>query len=568
MPSGVQASSLARARRATIAFTLLLIVFVSAAFAADSPPDTSVKSAHAMVVAETPEAAAAGVAILKQGGNAIDAAAAASLATGVTHPASCGLGGGGFMLIYMASTGKFYALDYRETAPLKASSTMYIRDGKPDEELARNGALAIAVPGEIAGLDAALTRFGTMKFQKVAAPAVALARDGFSLGRHLAGEIQRMAPQLAQAPGLASVFLKADGTAPKAGDLIFEKKLADTIVALGDKPAAKFYHGAFAAELASFIDSHGGIISADDLAAYQPVWREPLHRAYQGDEVYVMPPPSSGGVVLEMLGMLEPGHLGGLGVNSPPYLARLIEVMRQGFIDREQYSDPAFVKVPIATLLSPQHIDQARDRALHHGAPEPTPAAAHDNGTANLAVVDSAGNVVVLTTTINTVFGSKLMEPKSGIILNDEMDDFAVAPNVPNAYRLEGVVANEIAPGKRPLSSMSPTIVVKNGKPILAVGGSGGPTIITGVLQILLDVIDFHLGPRAAVEEPRIHEQAEPSTVIIEEKMPVETRAALEQMGYKIRVVPMLGAVGAITIAPGSIRGAGDPRKGGMAAGL
>lgn len=521
-----------------------------------------------MVVAETPEAAAAGVAILKQGGNAIDAAAAASLATGVTHPASCGLGGGGFMLIYMASTGKFYALDYRETAPLKASSTMYIRDGKPDEELARNGALAIAVPGEIAGLDAALTRFGTMKFQKVAAPAVALARDGFSLGRHLAGEIQRMAPQLAQAPGLASVFLKADGTAPKAGDLIFEKKLADTIVALGDKPAAKYYHGAFAAELASFIDSHGGIISADDLAAYQPVWREPLHRAYQGDEVYVMPPPSSGGVVLEMLGMLEPGHLGGLGVNSPPYLARLIEVMRQGFIDREQYSDPAFVKVPIATLLSPQHIDQARDRALHHGAPEPTPAAAHDHGTANLAVVDSVGNVVVLTTTINTVFGSKLMEPKSGIILNDEMDDFAVAPNVPNAYRLEGVVANEIAPGKRPLSSMSPTIVVKNGKPILAVGGSGGPTIITGVLQILLDVIDFHLGPRAAVEEPRIHEQAEPSMVIIEEKMPVETRAALEQMGYKIRVVPMLGAVGAITIAPGSVRGAGDPRKGGMAAGL
>lgn len=521
-----------------------------------------------MVVAETPEAAAAGVAILKQGGNAIDAAAAASLATGVTHAASCGIGGGGFMLIYLASTGKFYALDYRETAPLKATSTMYIRDGKPDEELARNGALAIAVPGEIAGLDTALTRFGTMKFQQVAAPAVALARDGFSLGPHLAGEIQRMAPQLAQAPALASVFLKADGTTPKAGDLIFEKKLADTIVALGNKPADKFYHGALAAQLASFIGAHGGIVSADDLAGYKPVWGEPLHRAYQGDEVYVMPPPSSGGVILEMLGMLEPGHLGGLGVNSPPYLARLIEVMRQGFIDREQYSDPAFVKVPLATLLSPEHINRARDRALHHGVPAPTPTAAHDHGTANLAVVDSAGNVVVLTTTINTVFGSKLMEPKSGIILNDEMDDFAVAPNVPNAYRLEGVVANEIAPGKRPLSSMTPTIVVKNGKPILAVGGSGGPTIITGVLQILLDVIDFHLGPRAAVDEARIHEQAEPSTVIIEEKMPLETRAALEQMGYKIRVVPNLGAVGAITIAPGSIRGAADSRKGGMAAGL
>ncbi len=520
-----------------------------------------------MVVAETPEAAAAGVEILKAGGNAIDAAAAASLATGVTHAASCGIGGGGFMLIYLASTGKFYALDYRERAPLKATATMFMRDGKPDEELARNGALAIAVPGEIAGLDAALTRFGTMKFQRVAAPAVKLARDGFPLGTHLAGEIARMAPQLARAPGLAAVFLKADGTAPKPGDLIFQKNLADTIVRLGNKPADEFYHGDFAAALAGFIDAHGGIVSTADLAAYQAVWREPLHRAYQGDEVYVMPPPSSGGVVLEMLGMLEPGHLGGLGVNSPPYLARLIEVMRQGFIDREQYSDPAFVNVPIATLLSPKHINRARDRALHHGGPAPTPAAAHDHGTANLAVADSAGNVVVLTTTINTVFGSKLMEPKTGIILNDEMDDFAVAPNVPNAYRLEGVAANEIAPGKRPLSSMTPTIVVKNGKPILAVGGSGGPTIITGVLQVMLDVIDFHLGARAAVDEPRIHEQAEPSTVIVEEKMPLKTRSELEQMGYQIRVVPMLGAVGAITISPGSLHGGADARKGGMAAG-
>jgi len=549
------------------ALAAILLILVSTALAAGSPPDASVRGAHAMVVAETAEAAAAGLEILKHGGNAIDAAAAAALATGVTHPASCGIGGGGFMLIYLATTGKFYALDYRERAPLKATPTMYMRGGKPDEALARDGALAIAVPGEVAGLDAALTRFGTMKFQQVAAPAVRLARDGYPLGTHLAGEIKRMAPRIAHDPGLASVFLKPDGSAPAPGDLIFQKNLAETLVHLGDKPADKFYHGELAAELAGFIDAHGGIISAADLAAYQPEWREPLHRAYQGDEVYVMPPPSSGGVVLEMLGMLEPGHLVGLGVNSPPYLARLIEVMRQGFIDHDQYGDPAFVNVPVATLLSPEHINQARDRALHHAAPTPAPTAAHDHGTASLEVVDSTGNVVVLTTTINTIFGSKLMDPKTGIILNDEMDDFAVAPGVPNAFRLEGVAANEIAPGKRPLSSMTPTIVVKNGKPIIATGGSGGPTIITGVLQILLDVIDFHLGPRAAVDEPRIHEQAEPATVIIEEKMPLETRTALAQMGYQIRVVPMLGGVGAITIEHGSIRGAGDPRKGGMAAG-
>jgi len=552
-----------RALAAVAALTLAL----AAPLGADEHPGASVKAAHAMVVAESAEAAAAGVEILRHGGNAIDAAAAAALATGITHPASCGIGGGGFMLIYLAGSGKFYGLDYRERAPLTATATMYIRDGKPDEALARDGALAIAVPGEVAGLAAALTRFGTMKFQQVAAPAVRLARDGFALGPHLAAEIGWIAPRIVHDPGLAGVFLKPDGAAPKPGDMIFEKNLADTLVRLGDKPADKFYHGDFAAGLVAFIDAHGGIISTADLAAYEPVWREPLHRAYQGDEVYVMPPPSSGGVVLEMLGMLEPGHLGGLGVNSPPYLARLIEVMRQGFIDRDQYGDPAFVSVPIAKLLSPEHIDRARDRALHHSSPAPTPAAAHDHGTASLAVVDSAGNVVVLTTTINTIFGSKLMDPKTGVILNNEMDDFAVAKGVPNAFRLEGVTANEIAPGKRPLSSMTPTIVVKGGKPIIAAGGSGGPTIITGVLQVLLDIIDSHLGPRAAVDAPRIHEQAEPATVAIERKMPQATRDALAQMSYQIRVVPMLGAVGAITIAPGSLRGAGDARKGGMAAG-
>ncbi len=519
-----------------------------------------------MVVAETPEASAAGVEILRSGGNAVDAACAAALATGVTHAASCGIGGGGFMLIYLSSTGKFYALDYRERAPLKATATMFLRDGKPDESLARDGALAIAVPGEIAGIDAALRRYGTMNFQKVAAPAIRLARDGFPLGDHLAREIAMMREQLARDPGLSSVFLKPDGSAPKPGDLVFEKTLADTLQKLGNKPDDNFYQGPIADELAQFIQSHGGIITAEDFASYDPVWREPLHRAYQGYEVYTMPPPSSGGVVLEMLGMLEPGHLGGLGVNSPPYLARMIEVMREGFIDREQYGDPDFVKVPIVELLSPQHINQERERALHHKMGHPAEPA-HDHGTANLIAADAEGNVVVLTTTINTSFGSKLMDPKLGIILNNEMDDFAVAPGVPNAFHLQGATANEIAPGKRPLSSMAPTIVVRRGNPVIAAGGSGGPTILTGVLQALIDVIDFHLGPRASVDLPRVHEQAAPDTVFIEEKMPAKTVNALKQMGYPVKTVPKLGAVGVMTIAPGNLRGAGDPRKGGLAIG-
>ena len=546
-------------RSIRILFTILFIVSALPAHA---------EQAHkAMVVSESALASEAGLAILKQGGNAVDAATATALAVGVTNPASCGIGGGGFMLVYIAKEGKFYALDYRETAPHSASADMYYRDGRPNEELAKVGPLAVAVPGEIAGIDAALKRFGTMKFQQVAAPAVKLARDGFPLSEHLAAEIKSNVSMLAMDPGLKEVFLKEDGSAPAAGDKIYEKKLADTIERLGNTPVAKFYDGSIGKEIASFLEEHGGIITEDDLEDYEPVWRDPLHRAYHGMVVYTMPPPSSGGVVLEMLGMLEPGHLPGLGINSPPYLARLIEVMRQGFLDRSLYADPVYVHVPLDILLSPTHINEARDRALHQKSPAAMADEAHDHGTSNLCVVDEAGNVVALTTTINTVFGAKMTVPKLGIILNDEMDDFSVSPGVPNAYRLVGADANSIAPGKRPLSSMAPIIVVKQDKPVLVAGGSGGPTIITGVLQVALAVLDFHSSAEESVANPRLHEQGTPDVVIIEDKMPQTTRDALDQMRYKLRVIPSLGAVNAITIAPDNLHGAFDPRKGGGAVG-
>jgi gamma-glutamyltranspeptidase/glutathione hydrolase len=546
---------------------LLLLVVAALPLLAHATPAHSESARNAMVVSESAPASEAGLAILKQGGNAIDAATATSLAVGVTNPASCGIGGGGFMLIYIAKEGKFYALDYREAAPHAASADMYYRDGKPNEELAKVGPLAVGVPGEIAGIDAALKRFGTMKFQQVAAPAIKLARDGFPVSEHLAGEIKSGASMLAMDPGLKDVFLKEDGSAPIAGEKIYEKKLADTIEHLGNTPVAKFYDGPIGKELVSFLADHGGILTADDLADYQPVWRDPLHRAYNGMVVYAMPPPSSGGVVLEMLGMLEPGHLPGLGLNSPPYLARLIEVMRQGFEDRSLYADPVYVHVPLDVLLSPNHINEARERALHQKDPAAMAAEAHDHGTSNLCVVDEAGNVVDITTTINTVFGAKMTVPKLGIILNDEMDDFSVAPGVANAYKLVGADANSIAPGKRPLSSMTPIIVVKQDKPVLTAGGSGGPTIISGVLQVALDVLDFHSSAEDAVATPRLHEQANPDVVVIEQKMPQTTRDALDQMHYHLRVIPNLGAVNAITIAPGNLHGAFDPRKGGGASG-
>ena len=551
------------------AFLLALAIAISVAphsYADSAAPDTSAVGVHGMVVSESEDAARAGVEILKQGGNAVDAAVATALAVGVTNPASCGIGGGGFMLIYMAKAHAFYALDYRETAPLASRPDMYMRNGKPDEDLARDGILGAGVPGEIAGIDAALRRFGTMKFQQIALPAEKLAGDGYAVSPHLAKEIAMLAPKLKADPGLAQVFLKPDGSPPQAGDTIVAKNLAATMKSLGDNPVASFYHGEVAAAIAAFMKAHGGLISSVDLAQYRPDWRDPIRRRYGDYEVYAMPPPSSGGVVLEMLGALDSGHLAGLGVNSPPYLARLIEVMRQGFIDREQYADPSFVGVEIQKLLTDSHIQELRERAMHPKT-SPPPAAPHDHGTTNLLVADKDGNVVALTTTINTVFGAKMSVPALGIILNDEMDDFAVAPGVPNAYHLEGERANEVRAGKRPLSSMTPIIVTKNGAPVMTTGGSGGPTIISGVLQVALNILAFHLDAASAVNEPRIHEQAAPDVVIVEQTMPAATRDALAQMGYKLKVVPELGAVGAITIEPANLRGAADPRKGGGAVG-
>ena len=550
-----------RRARALISFILIAAFAVSPVRAA-----RAATAAHEMVVAESAPAARAGLEILRKGGNAVDAAVATSLALGVTNASSCGIGGGGFMLIDQAKTKPLYALDYRETAPAAARADMYLRNGKPDEELARVGALAVAVPGELAGLEAARRRFGTMKFSALAAPAIRLAISGFPLNPHMAHEIPMVAPIISADPGFRAIYFKPDGAPFHADAILRNPDLGEFIQRLGDDPVERFYHGAIAAKIADFVKARGGILTAQDLAAYRPVWRDPIHLSYDGYEVYTMPPPSSAGVVLEILGMLSGGDTGGLGADSPAYLARLIEVMRQGFIDRAQYADPAFVKVPLAALLSPKHIAAARDRALHHAPPAPI-AAAHDHGTSNFAVVDRYGDVVEVTTTVNTIFGSKLMVPSLGLVLNDEMDDFGVAPGVPNAFKLAGEKNNEVAPGKRPLSSMSPLIALKDGRPALAAGGSGGPTIITGVAQATIDSFAFHLEPEAAVRLPRVHMQAEPDIVFVEQNLPFHTRDALAAMGYHLKIVPELGAISAIRIRPGQLSGAFDPLKGGGAFG-
>lgn len=537
---------------------LLLTLSLGIAVAAEAP--------HAMIAAEGSEAAQAGLDVLKRGGNAVDAAVAISLALGVTNSGSCGVGGGGFMLIYWARNHKFYALDYREVAPYAASPSMYVQDGKANEDLARSGPLAVAVPGEIAGLDTALKRFGTMKFSALAAPAIRLADIGFPLSPHMARDVAYAADQIKRDPGFAATFFKPGGSPLKAGDIVHDKPLANLLRSLGDNPSQEFYRGQISKQIAAYMQAKDGLITEEDLTDYHPVWRDPLRFSYRGYDLYTMPPPSSGGVVLEMLGMLAPGHIEGLGFDSPAYLAQLIQIMRMGFVDRDSYADPAFVKVPIDELLSPAHLAQARKTALH-GLATPPSSEARDHGTSNFCVVDKAGNIVDVTTTVNTIFGAKIMIPAIGLILNDEMDDFSIAPGVPNAFKLVQSSANKIEPGKRPLSSMSPLIAMHHGAPAMVLGGSGGPTIITGVEQVALDLLDFRLEAQRAVEAPRIHHQAEPVTVFAEKNLDPKTIAALSQMGFQMKVVPELGAVTAIKISPGDLDGGFDPRKGGAALG-
>ncbi|MBV8450736.1 MAG: gamma-glutamyltransferase, partial [Deltaproteobacteria bacterium] len=395
---------------------------------------------------------------------------------------------------------------------------------------------------------------------------IKLAHDGFPITPHMADDIRLTASKISQDAGFRLIFFDDAGAPLKAGAIAYNRKLAALLEGLGNEPVTDFYHGKTARQIVGYMKQRGGILTLGDLADYSPVWRAPISIGYRGYQVYTMPPPSSGGVVLEILAMLESDPVSGFGVDSPLYVARLIQLMRQGFIDRADYADPAYVTVPLAHLLSAKHVAEARAIALHH-AGSPGITVAHDHGTSNFCVVDREGNVVVVTTTINTIFGAKIMIPELGLILNDEMDDFTVAPGVPNAFKLVQATANEVAPGKRPLSSMSPVIVLKNNQPILAAGASGGPTIISGVVQVVLNELDFHLDPEQAVAEPRIHDQAVPDIVLIETNMPAKTNAALAQMGYRLKAVSELGAVNSIEITPGKLRGAFDQRKGGGVAG-
>lgn len=538
----------------------------------------AVSGARGMVAADHVLASQAGVEMLQRGGNAVDAAVATAFAVGVVNPASCGIGGGGFMLIYLARTAQAVALDYRETAPAAASRDMFIRNGHAVAELSLRGGLAVATPGEAAGLAEALARHGTLPLSTVMQPAIRLARDGFAIEAHLAGEIAATSARLRADPVLARIFLHPDGSPLRAGETVREPELAATLQRIADDGPGTFYHGDIAARIARSVQAAGGVLSEADLAAYHPKWRSPLWGRHRRHALITMPPPSSGGgVLLEMLEILRHDNLPALGQNSPAYVHLVTEAMAHAFADRARfYGDPDFVHVPLDQLLGPANTAALRRRIrptrtldldAYGSRIGPARAAVADAGTSHLSVMDAEGNAVACTTTINTSFGSMVVAGDTGILLNNEMDDFSAQPDVPNVYGLIGSEANSIAPGKRPLSSMTPTIVLREGTPVLALGGSGGPLIISATTEVLLNALDFDLDAAAAVAAPRFHDQWTPAILALEPPFPEQTQLVLARYGYVVKEMSSMGAVQVVKRSGAEFEGAADPRKGGQAAG-
>ncbi|HZD40550.1 MAG TPA: gamma-glutamyltransferase [Terriglobales bacterium] len=522
--------------------------------------------ASGVVVSDNPLATQAGMEILKRGGNAVDAAVATAFALSVVDPASSGLGGGGFMVIYNSKDHRAHALDFRETAPAGVRTDLYKHNGLAVPSLSLTGALAVGVPGQVAGLLQAHKRLGTMALPLLMIPAIRYASDGFPLDAPLRYAIERQRPVMKRFPELARVFLVANEV-PAAGQIIRQSELAESLKAIAQRGADVFYQGWIAEAIVDAAKKRGGVLSLDDLKNYKTVWREPLLDSYRGRTLIAMPPPSSGGVALvEMLHVLEGYELGKIPHNSATYLHLLAEVMKHAFADRAHYlGDPDFVKAPLDMLTSKKYARWIRERISPAKTYPPqyyglTHFEAEQGGTTHFSVLDAFGNAVACTLTINTRFGSKLLVPQTGIILNNEIDDFYIHPGG-NIYGLVGNEANSLEPKKRPLSSMAPTIILAGDRPEMIVGGSGGPRIISATLQTILNVIDYHMPVDKAVAAPRIHHQWLPDELYVERTIAPEIIKSLERRGHIIKERRELGIVQAIVTKGSRVTGAADPRK-------
>ncbi len=559
-------------RRVAIAALLSGSCF-SAAAAPPAPPVSygveedvfhPVRAKQGMVASVDATATQVGVDILKEGGNAVDAAVAVGYALAVTHPQAGNLGGGGFMLI-RSKNGNTTAIDFREMAPAKATRDMFLDDqGNPDSKKSLTSHLASGTPGTVAGFSLALDKYGTMPLNKVVQPAFKLARDGFIVNDALADDLKTYGSEvLPNHENSKAIFWKE-------GDTLVQANLAKSLEMIAENGPDEFYKGTIAEQIAQEMQKNGGLITKEDLAAYKAVERTPISGDYRGYQVYSMPPPSSGGIhIVQILNILENFDMKKYGFGSADAMQIMAEAEKYAYADRSEYlGDPDFVKVPWQALTNKAYAKSIADQIdINKAKPSseirPGKLAPYEsNQTTHYSVVDKDGNAVAVTYTLNTTFGTGIVAGESGILLNNQMDDFSAKPGVPNVYGLVGGDANAVGPNKRPLSSMSPTIVVKDGKTWLVTGSPGGSRIITTVLQMVVNSIDYGLNVAEATNAPRFHHQWLPDELRVEKGFSPDTLKLLEAKGQKVALKEAMGSTQSIMVGPdGELYGASDPRS-------
>lgn len=538
-----------------------------------------VRARNGMVVAQEHRAAIIGRDVLRRGGNAVDAAVATGFALAVTLPRAGNIGGGGFMLVHLAQQKKTIAIDYRELAPAAATPTMFVNEkGEFMRRKSQSSGLAVGVPGTVAGFALAHGKYGSGKFTlaQLIAPAIALARDGVVVDEDLADSLPWAVRRFSRYPASRAIFMRADGGPLREGDRLVQTDLANSLQRIASDGPKGFYTGETAQRIVAAITSAGGGMTLADLAGYAAKEREPVRGRYRGREIVSMPPPSSGGVhIVQMLQMLEGFPLGQWGHNSAATIHAMTETMKRAYADRAQYlGDPDFVSVPLRGMTSRAYANALRasismdktmaGNALKAGNPIPF----ESDQTTHYSIVDAQGNAVANTYTLNFSFGLGMVAPGTGILLNNEMDDFAARDNAPNAYGLLGGQANAPAPRKRPLSSMTPTMVFKQGSLELVTGSPGGSRIITTVLQIVLNIVDHGMNAAEATLAPRIHHQWFPDVLQMERGISADTIALLRKKGHALRIRGSMGSTQTIHRRNGLLFGASDTRqRGGAAAG-
>jgi gamma-glutamyltranspeptidase/glutathione hydrolase len=537
------------------------------------------QSAENMVASVHPLATEAGLGAFEKDGNAIDAAVSTALMLGVVDGFNSGIGGGCFILIRTAD-GQLIAIDGREMAPAAAQRDMYLREQKVDTRLSQTGPLAIGIPGALAAYHQAVTEFGKLPFNELVTPAADVAEQGFPVTEAYQKKIESASRDLARFPGSAAVLLKGDGSIYEAGEILIQADLANTYRQIAKNGPSWFYNGPFAKQLESWMQQNGGIVTARDMANYQTVRRQPVRTRYREYEIVGFPPPSSGGVhVAQILNILESFDLKQMHAENPATMRHVVaEAMKLAFADRAYWlGDPDYVQVPLGLIdkyyarqLAKQIQLQRTTLVVSHGVPPASDSKFFEKHTTHVAAADSQGNWIAITTTVNTTFGSKVIVPGLGVVMNNQMDDFSIAPGVPNAFGLIGGENNAIAAGKRPLSSMSPTIVLKDGQPVMTLGAAGGPKIITEVLWAIINHLDLGMPIGEAVGAPRVHHQWSPDRLLVEDTMDAATVKQLESFGHKIQLSEVVGIAQAISYdaKTGLFTGVSDPRTTGKAAGL